>query len=298
MIGLKSFIMRRKNEKRKSLMIDKLTTSEKRDGRKSIYTYYSDDFDLKDEKNKSIYTNYSDDILYTNKDKDSGDIKLYETKHNTVNVCQEVHSIYKDYDNSSLYSNENEEDLFEQSILKYEEEIPKMFNKGKINEELYKIEDEEWPSNLKNMSFEEKSLFKEEKKSFEENRKINYKCNSCNVSDNKTCIILSCSHIFHIECMIDYQEKEININDKNFLRNYKCKKCDNEIEMEDILYINNKYNKLLKEDNNEENIEILEEQIRKFEKELEKLKRNKLEIELKKMKSKQIVKLLNELMLF
>lgn len=118
---------------------------------------------------------------------------------------------------------------------------------------------------------------------------------------NDQYIILSCNHMFHVECLVDIHfdnfDKLGRVIDKKFCENCRCLVCDNQMEIEDIVHIHNKFTKTTKEyikiqDNN---IDDLDKKLSKLKDEMRNLLEYKQKLEQKREKSKQITITLNNL---
>lgn len=84
--------------------------------------------------------------------------------------------------------------------------------------------------------------------------KLNCENNNCKSEGLESFIVLSCNHIFHINCM--------NVE--------KCLKCNKDLNIEEKIYMNIKIKLQMKEANNrnEHNIKILEMNLQKIQREI------------------------------
>ena len=125
-----------------------------------------------------------------------------------------------------------------------------------------------------------------------------YKCKNIDNKDDKF-MILNCSHIYHIGCLVESHFDKFNkfggIIDQDFCNNCICEKCNEPMELEDIIHIHNKFTKTTKEHLKiqEDRIEILDKQMNKIKEEMRNLLEYKQRLEDKKNKSKQITISLN-----
>jgi hypothetical protein len=129
---------------------------------------------------------------------------------------------------------------------------------------------------------------------------------SCNLCDNKnnvkdTFMILTCGHIFHITCLVDNHYSEANkygVIDEAYFNSRCCLVCDSQMEMEDILYIHNKFYKSTKEYlvKQQNHIDVLDKQMSKLKDELRTCYEYKQRLEHQREKSKQITVTINTLM--
>lgn len=128
----------------------------------------------------------------------------------------------------------------------------------------------------------------------------------CNLCSNQSTIkdtfmILSCQHIFHIKCLVDSHYIDANrfgVVDEEYLNARKCTVCNKQMEMEDILYIHNKFYKntkgyITKQD---EIINQLDKQMTKLKDELRTCYEYKQKLEHQREKSRQITVTINTLM--
>ncbi len=130
-----------------------------------------------------------------------------------------------------------------------------------------------------------------------------HKCNLCH---NKNQIkdgfmILTCGHIFHIRCLVDSHYTDANkcgIIDEEYFNSRICCVCSNQMEMEDILYIHNKFYRNTKEYivKQDETIEKLDKQMSKLKEELRVCYEYKQRLEHQREKSRQITVTINTMM--
>lgn len=128
----------------------------------------------------------------------------------------------------------------------------------------------------------------------------------CNICFNKknikdTFIILTCGHIFHIRCLVDIHYSDASkyrIIDEDYFNSRCCLVCNNQMEMEDILYIHNKFYKSTKEYlvKQDDRIDIIDKQMSKLKEELRICYDYKQRLEQQREKSKQITVTINTLM--
>lgn len=125
----------------------------------------------------------------------------------------------------------------------------------------------------------------------------------CNLCHNKNKIkdnfmILTCGHIFHIRCLVDNHYIDANkygVIDEDYLTSRQCLVCHKQMEMEDILYIHNKFYKNTKEyiTKQDEIIEHLDKQMTKLKEELRVCYEYKQKLERQREKSRQITVTIN-----
>ena len=114
-------------------------------------------------------------------------------------------------------------------------------------------------------------------------------------------MILTCGHIYHIKCLVDNHYTDANkygVIDDEYFKSRRCTVCSDQMEMEDILYIHNKFYKNTKEyiDKQEDTISSLDKQLTKIKEELRICYEYKQKLEHQREKSKQIIVTINTLM--
>jgi hypothetical protein len=136
-----------------------------------------------------------------------------------------------------------------------------------------------------------------------QNNRDSHICNlCCNQNSTKdTFMILNCQHIFHIKCLVDNHYIDANkfgVIDEEYLNSRKCTVCNKQMEMEDILYIHNKFYKNTKEyiTKQDEIIKQLDKQMIKLKDELRTCYEYKQKLEHQREKSRQITVTINTLM--
>lgn len=144
------------------------------------------------------------------------------------------------------------------------------------------------------------SLYSKVYKSNEKKYDI-HNCNLCyNNNLNENFIILPCSHIFHIKCLVEntLNENQTGIIDESFLNTRCCLVCQEKMEMEDILYIHNKFNKITNENiyTYQDDIDKLDKQMTKIKDELRICYEHQRKLEMQRNKSKQITVTINTLL--
>jgi hypothetical protein len=131
--------------------------------------------------------------------------------------------------------------------------------------------------------------------------KEGYICQHCNNSSSGTFIILSCNHIFHIQCLTEMNLQDIYkypIIDSEYFESRKCNICEENIQTEDMLYLHTKFLSSTKKliSNHQHSIEHLENQLRQIKSELRVCYEYKHKLEQEREKSKQIVSVLSTMM--
>ena len=127
---------------------------------------------------------------------------------------------------------------------------------------------------------------------------ILHTCEICNTKDNNNYMILNCKHIYHINCLVDYHYSSSNkygVVDQDFINSCKCLICNEQMEIEDISHIHNKFLKItniniLKQ---HDNIIHLDKQITKLKDEMRIIMEYKQRLEHQKERSKQITICMN-----
>ena len=151
-----------------------------------------------------------------------------------------------------------------------------------------------------------KNMVKKHEKNLSENNlnesvKNSIKCNLCkNNGENQKFIILSCNHIFHINCLVQKHFKKIYDHpmiDNEYFQSCKCDVCNVKMEIEQIMYLHSTFisnTKILLKDH-DVSIVNLEDQLVQLKKELKTLYDYKHKLEIEREKSKQITNILNTL---
>lgn len=135
-------------------------------------------------------------------------------------------------------------------------------------------------------------------------KNVNHDCYKCKNGGNKNdpFMILNCGHIFHIGCLVEIHFDEFThcggIIDERFIKNCICTVCDEQMEVEDILHMHNKFTKSTKEQlkYQSDQIDILDKQMSKLKDEMRIQLEYKQRLEDKRNKSKQITITLNNLL--
>jgi hypothetical protein len=129
-----------------------------------------------------------------------------------------------------------------------------------------------------------------------DDHKCNLCCNKNQIKDSF--MILTCGHIFHIRCLVDSHYTDANkcgVIDEDYFNSRICCVCSSRMEMEDILYIHNKFYKNTKEYivRQDETIEKLDKQMTKLKEELRTCYEYKQKLEHQREKSRQITVTIN-----
>ena len=114
-------------------------------------------------------------------------------------------------------------------------------------------------------------------------------------------MILSCNHIFHIECLAESHFKDVYkypIIDNEYFSNRKCTTCSEIMQLEEVMYLHGKFlsntKNLIKK--HQTSIEHLEHQMKQIKNELRTCYDYKHKLEQEREKSKQIVSILTTMM--
>jgi len=127
-------------------------------------------------------------------------------------------------------------------------------------------------------------------------------CVTCEIckdeGTSKNYIILSCNHIFHINCLVKCHYKDVfdyPVIDNDFFENRKCTICNTKLELEQIMYLHGTFMSNTKNllTNHQYSIENLEGQLKQLKVELRILYDYKHKLEKEREKSKQIISILN-----
>jgi hypothetical protein len=206
----------------------------------------------------------------------------FAQRRNSLSNSQPSHdtlSTVSQYDNNDTYKN-NE------------------FNRIKYNDNINFKENENLQDNIiinKPVKMNNQSLKRQECDE--------HTCNLCYNNQNikDSFMILTCGHIFHIRCLVDSHYSDANkcgLIDEEFFNSRKCCVCSKQMEIEDILYIHNKFYKNTKEYiiKQDETIEKIDKQMTKLKEELRICYEYKQKLEHQREKSKQITVTINTLM--
>lgn len=126
-----------------------------------------------------------------------------------------------------------------------------------------------------------------------------YNCNMCFNKNKDNFMILTCGHIFHIKCLVDNSDvNKYSVIDEEYFNSICCLTCNLKLEIEDILYIHNKFYKNTKNDiiKQDEYIDKLDKQMTKIKDELRVCFEYKQRLQQQREKSKQITVTINTLM--
>lgn len=116
--------------------------------------------------------------------------------------------------------------------------------------------------------------------------------NKNNMNDNYT--ILSCNHVFHVNCLVDNHFNDsyrLNMIDSDYFSTRKCPDCDKILQTEELMFIHSKFLSQTKErvETHQKNILNLENQFNKIKEELRICYEYKQKLDNEREKSKQIV---------
>lgn len=196
-----------------------------------------------------------------------------------------------------------EQDKIE-SFSEYNKEKQNMEDQLKKNQN-YLQDHQDTSSENSELSIVNKHIQKFDKpKQTQKTKNVTHDCYKCKNGGNKNdpFMILNCGHIFHIGCLVEIHFDEFTncggIIDSRFINNCICMVCDEQMEVEDILHMHNKYTKSTKEQlkYQSDQIDILDKQMSKLKDEMRIQLEYKQRLEDKRNKSKQITITLNNLL--
>jgi hypothetical protein len=212
--------------------------------------------------------------------------------------------------NEDEYENKYEDEYENKYEDEYEDEN-KDKNEDKYNDENEKINEDENDKKINENENDKKINENNNKyKKFQniseapvprQTQKTSMHCHSCECENtNEQSIILSCNHVFHISCLINYFSPLLDkypIIDSKFINENKCLVCDTGLDYSEILYIHNKFysNTKLKVKDINENIDILEKQLNAVKNKLRMSLEAKQNLEYTRDRSRQILMSLNNL---
>jgi hypothetical protein len=120
-------------------------------------------------------------------------------------------------------------------------------------------------------------------------------CKICNdIYNNKDFVILSCNHIFHIQCLADLHYNllyKFPIVDKEYFKSCICYMCRKELQMEELMYLHSKFLSCTKEkiDVHNQSIVELEEKMKSLKTELRTCYEYKHKLEKDREEAKKII---------
>ena len=130
-----------------------------------------------------------------------------------------------------------------------------------------------------------------------------YDCSICYNKNGlkENYLILSCNHIFHIQCLAETYFQDIYkypIIDSDYFSNCKCSICDSQLQLEELMYLHGKFLSNTKNliGKHQTSIQHLEIQLKKIKNELRTCYDYKHKLEQEREKSKQIVTILSTMM--
>jgi hypothetical protein len=203
------------------------------------------------------------------------------------------------YDNKSISSNSNES-IVENNDRLNSSKIEKVHNYylnntndiTDKNKEYYKTESEV-NLNIKSNEIERVNIEQKDVK------RSDFYCELCKSNSSKdNFFILSCDHIYHIQCLADTHFEDIYkypVIDNDYFSNRKCNICYKQLQLDEVMYLHGKYLKNTKDfiERHQNSIESLEYQSKKLKDELRVCYEYKHKLEQQREKSKQIVSILS-----
>lgn len=186
-------------------------------------------------------------------------------------------------------------------------DVKNLFKKNKnssetcsLNHDIYSIIPLDSENDEKQITFEQAFNLKSSSSIEKTSIKESMKCFICNnekgIIDNF--MLLNCTHTFHFKCIVDSQSNYNGIVDENFVNNRKCIKCNTKIDLEDLLFIHTKFNKITKTHlkTYEEDIDELNARLAKMNADLRTIYNIKQKLEKQQERSKQISLTINTLL--
>ena len=202
------------------------------------------------------------------------------------------------------YVNNNYKDKDIDSIINSSEETyaDKPYNTDKTyNYKDYKMEIDKNDKTENKTELVKTELIKHE---LELHKSSHFSCNLCgnkSSNNNNNYFILSCDHIYHIQCLADTHFQDIfnyPIIDGEYFSNRKCNICSKKLQLEEIMYLHGKYLSNTKDsiEKHQFSIENFESHLKKIKDELRICYEYKHKLEQHREKSKQIVSILSTMM--
>ncbi len=315
------FLNKRKKENRQSLIIDNLNLAElkekvndngngngtlqRRNSLNEAPNPFSPPRDI-----SSLYTNDTNETNDTDKINSDYNKNYQENNFNETSKTP-IYNENKKLETTKNYKKENES---EREILpisklpimdRYDKPVMSGITESEYQNSMYS---DDLYANTQNKTPQYNQQHNQQhnqqaQKSVQNKNMQEHTCNLCsnknNVRDNF--MILTCGHIYHIKCLVDSHYTEANkfgVIDEEYFNSRCCAVCNVQMEMEDILYIHNKFYKNTKEYlvKQEEHIELLDKQLSKIKEELRICYEYKQKLEHQREKSKQIIVTINTLM--
>ena len=199
------------------------------------------------------------------------------------------------YDNKSTISNESSQELIDNKLI--DNKLIDNKSNYKVNENINEIEHYKSENainlNLKSSEIERINVDKRDIK------KSDFYCELCkNNSSKDNFFILSCDHIYHIQCLAETHFEDVYkypVIDTEYFSSRKCNICYKQLQLDEVMYLHGKYLKNTKDfiERHQNSIEGFEYQLKKMKEELRVCYEYKHKLEQQREKSKQIVSILS-----
>ncbi len=197
------------------------------------------------------------------------------------------------YDNKSISTTSNE--TSHEINDKFDEKFTDKYNSSKIEKvHNYYTNDNKTESEM-NLVFKSTEIHNEKR----DIKKTDFNCELCKSNSSKdNFFILSCDHIYHIQCLADTHFEDIYkypVIDNEYFSSRKCNICYKQLQLDEVMYLHGKYLKNTKDfiERHQNSIESLEYQMKKIKDELRVCYEYKHKLEQQREKSKQIVSILS-----
>ncbi len=122
---------------------------------------------------------------------------------------------------------------------------------------------------------------------------------SCKICFNKSgrkdnYIVLSCNHVFHIQCLVENHFNDTNkypVIDAEYFSTRKCQICSKQLETEELMFLHSKFHSSAKDklESHQTSIVAIEERLKKLKEELRTCYEYKNKLEHDRETSKQII---------
>ena len=268
---LTDFMTKRKKDKRQSLMIDNFNYQQTKEQFETDTTDQDQDQDQDHfKRNGTILRRKSLDLSEDNQIWNENKIESFSESSKEKEEKEDMNEPWKD---QSIYSDESEMSIVNKHIQKFQVPIT---TSSRGNDPV---------------------------KQTQKTKNVTHDC-KCKNGGNKNdpFMILNCGHIFHIGCLVEIHFDEFTncggIIDGRFIKNCTCMVCNEQMEVEDIVHMHNKFTKSTKEQlkYQSDQIDILDKQMSKLKDEMRVQLEYKQRLEDKRNKSKQITITLNNLL--
>ena len=72
-------------------------------------------------------------------------------------------------------------------------------------------------------------------------QEVELTCGICHIKDTKQFIILHCSHLAHVKCIVEHHLKDEVFVNKEYLASLACTQCNSTLDSYEIMFMHSKY---------------------------------------------------------